>query len=108
MLKNALDWASRPPAAAPLKGVPVGRVGASLSAYGAVWAQQDARRVLAAAGARVVDAELAVPRANQAFQDDGRLADPDLRERLAALLDELVDAAVPTGAARSPALCSPR
>lgn len=93
VLKNALDWASRPPHESPLAGVPVAVVGASLSAYGAAWAQQETRTVLEAIGARVVDAELAVPRAHQAFDDDGRLADPALRGRLVTVLDELLAAA---------------
>lgn len=100
VLKNALDWASRPPDGSPLAGTPAAVIGASLSTYGAVWAQQVTRDVLSAIGARVIDAELPVPRAHQAFDDEGLLADPDLRGRLTALLDQLLAAARHTAVAR--------
>ena len=46
VLKNALDWASRPHATNPLRGKPAAVVGASTGMFGAVWAQSDARKVL--------------------------------------------------------------
>src|ERR1700730_8657948 len=60
-LKNAIDWASRPVATSVLKGKPGAVVGASIGMFGAVWAQAELRKVLGAAGARVVDGELPVP-----------------------------------------------
>jgi chromate reductase len=86
-LKNAVDWASRPfgPDAA-LWGKPVAVLGSSPNAYGALWAQADLRKALAKAGARVLDAELAIPRIHR--------ADPaQLRRRLAAYLDGVLVAA---------------
>src|SRR5437899_12299883 len=59
-LKNALDWASRPIASSVLRNKPVAVVGASTGAFGAVWAQAELRKVLAATGARVLDVELAL------------------------------------------------
>jgi chromate reductase len=57
--------------------------------YGAVWAQQDLRRILGIAGARVVDGDLPVSRAASVFNDSGNLTDElvagRLRERLVAL-----------------------
>jgi chromate reductase, NAD(P)H dehydrogenase (quinone) len=88
-LKNALDWASRPFPANSLRGRPVAVVGASTSVFGAVWAQAEVRRVLAAAGAHALDAELAVARAPEVFDYDGELRAPDLRARLAEITDEL-------------------
>ncbi|MBY0396391.1 MAG: NAD(P)H-dependent oxidoreductase, partial [Thermoleophilia bacterium] len=41
-LKNALDWASRPPGASALRGLPVAVVSASTGRFGAVWAAQEA------------------------------------------------------------------
>jgi chromate reductase, NAD(P)H dehydrogenase (quinone) len=70
-------------------------VGASTSIFGAVWAQAEVRKVLAATGAQVLDAELPVARAADAFDADGALRDPDLRARLAEITGELVGAAVP-------------
>ena len=89
-LKNALDWASRPLATSPLRNKPVAVVGASMGAFGAVWAQAELRKVLAATGARVVDGEVAVGHAHQRFEADGLLADDDLREQLAEVVDALV------------------
>ena len=58
VLKNALDWASRPVADNVLRGKPAAVVGASTGLFGAVWAQAEVRKVLAAIGAEVVDREL--------------------------------------------------
>jgi chromate reductase len=88
-LKNALDWLSRPLAQSPLRGKPVAVVGASTGLFGAVWAQAELRKVLAAIGARVVDRELPVGLAADAFTEEGRLADGDLELTLADLLAEL-------------------
>jgi len=57
VLKNALDWVSRPVATNSLRNKPVAVVGASTGAFGAVWAQAELRKVLAAIGARVKDLE---------------------------------------------------
>jgi chromate reductase len=91
-LKNALDWASRPPARSPLRNKPVAVVGASTGAFGAVWAQAELRKVLAATGARVVDAEVTLGHADSRFDEDGRLVDDAFREELAETLDALVEA----------------
>jgi chromate reductase len=89
-LKNALDWASRPFATNPLRNKPVAVVGASKGAFGAVWAQAELRKVLAATGARVVDADVAVGHAHERFGPDGRLADESLREQLGEVVEALV------------------
>ena len=95
VLKNALDWASRPIATNPLRNKPVAVIGASTGMFGAVWAQAELRKVLAAAGARVVGGELPVAHAQQCFDDDGVLVDEDVRERLAAVVDLLVSETAP-------------
>src|ERR671933_371941 len=77
-LKNALDWASRPLATNVLRNKPVAVVGASTGMFGAVWAQAELRKVLAAIGARVAPGEAAVGHAHTRFDDDGRLNDPNL------------------------------
>jgi chromate reductase, NAD(P)H dehydrogenase (quinone) len=89
-LKNALDWVSRPMPGNAVSGKPAAVVGASTGMFGAVWAQAETRKVLGASGARVIDEELPVPHADQAFADDGRLADAELRDRYTEILDELV------------------
>ena len=89
-LKTAVDWASRPfgPGSS-LWGKPVAVIGASVTDYGAVWAQDHLRKSLGLAGARVLDLELAVPKAADQFGPDGELTDPDTRERLAEVMDGL-------------------
>jgi len=92
-LKNALDWASRPFPDNALRAKPVAVIGASTSLFGAVWAQAEVRKVLTAAGARVIDEELPVPSAHDAFEADGSLRDPELRTALAGIVEQLAHAA---------------
>jgi chromate reductase len=94
-LKNAVDWASRPRGAASIAGKPVAVIGTSTGSFGGVWAQADLRRVLGTAGARVVDVEVAVPRAHVRLAEDGRLLDDELRGRAQLLVDELLAEARP-------------
>jgi chromate reductase len=89
-LKNALDWASRPFVSNPLRGKPVAVVGASTGAFGAVWAQAELRKVLAATGARVVDGEVAVGHVHDGFDSDGRLVDEALCGTFAEIVETLV------------------
>jgi chromate reductase, NAD(P)H dehydrogenase (quinone) len=91
-LKNALDWASRPFPDNVLRNKPVAVIGASTGSFGAVWAQAEVRKVLGSIGARVVDVELPVAGAEEAFAGD-RLADEELHRRLAEILAELLEAA---------------
>ncbi len=100
-LKNAIDWASRPVRDNPLTGKPVAVIGASTGSFGAVWAQAELRKVLGASGARVIDTDLPVGKADEAFDNDGRLADPLLREQLAEILAELVSEAEQTAALKA-------
>lgn len=95
-LKNALDWASRPRPGAPLEDKPVAVVGASPSQFGAVWAQAETRKIVQAIGATVVDRELPVAQAFDAFDGDHHLVDPDLAARYAEILVELEHQIHPT------------
>lgn len=62
VLKNAIDWLSRPYGNSPIKEKPVGVIGCSLSQYGGAWAHADARKSLGIAGARAItDIELSIP-----------------------------------------------
>jgi chromate reductase, NAD(P)H dehydrogenase (quinone) len=89
-LKNAIDWASRPLRENALWGKPVAVVGASTGMFGAVWSQAEVRKAVGASGARVIDKDLPVGHADQAFTDDGRLADMELHDRYIEILDEMV------------------
>jgi chromate reductase, NAD(P)H dehydrogenase (quinone) len=91
-IKQVVDWASRPhgPDSA-LWGKPVAAMGASITDYGAMWAQDHLRRALGVAGARVLEMELAVAKAQELFTADGELSDPETRDRLAELTQSLLE-----------------
>ena len=93
VLKNAVDWASRPRDEAALRNKTVAVAGASTGRYGALWAQQDLRRVLGVAGARVVCPELPVGRAQDVCDPMGEpsaLVVERLRTHVAELLGEAI------------------
>lgn len=91
-VKQVVDWASRPyGSASALWCKPVAAIGASITDYGAMWAQDHLRRALGIAGARVLETELAVANANERFDEQGRLTDEETRERLAGLVRSLVE-----------------
>jgi chromate reductase, NAD(P)H dehydrogenase (quinone) len=94
-LKNAIDWASRPFPGNALRNKPVAVIGSSTGMFGAVWAQAEARKVLGATGARVVDVELPVPHAEAAFAGD-RLADAEVQESLGGIVEDLLATAEAT------------
>jgi chromate reductase, NAD(P)H dehydrogenase (quinone) len=85
-LKNALDWVSRPISEAPIRSKPVAVIGASPGSFGAIWAQRELRKVLGLMGARVLDVELAVAKADRRLEDP----DPELRDDLAGVVRALV------------------
>lgn len=89
VLKNALDWASRPFPDNALRNKPVAVIGASTGTYGGIWAQAELRKVLGIIGARIVEGDLAIGRAPEHFDDAGALIDAEKRHRLADLLRDL-------------------
>jgi chromate reductase len=95
VLKNALDWVSRPVQDTPLMGKPAAVIGASTSLFGAVWAQAETRKVLSTIGARVVDREIPIPQADETLGADGLPLDDDARELVEATLTELIELAEP-------------
>jgi chromate reductase len=91
-LKHAVDWASRPYGRdAALHGKPVAVMGASVTDYGAMWAQEHLRKALGIAGARVVEVDLPVAQASQRFDDAGRLTDPETLEQLKGILSAIAE-----------------
>ncbi len=92
VLKNALDWLSRPLVDSPLRNKPAAVIGASTGMFGAVWSQAETRKVLGAIGARVIDRELPVPSVHEQFDDDGRLSDSEIEAGLVASLTALTEA----------------
>jgi chromate reductase len=91
VLKNAIDWASRPPMRSPLWEKPVGVMGASWSRFGTVRAQTDLRKILHSAGCLVLpNPQIYVANGERYFDDKGRLNDDETREQIGALLEALV------------------
>ncbi|HME77958.1 MAG: NADPH-dependent FMN reductase [Mycobacterium sp.] len=62
VLKNAIDWLSRPYGKGALKGKPLAVIGASLGSYGGTWAHDETRKSFAIAGPQVLESiKLSVP-----------------------------------------------
>ena len=62
VVKNAVDWLSRPFGNSAVKDKPLAVIGGSFGQYGGVWAHDETRKSFGIAGARVVDAvKLSVP-----------------------------------------------
>jgi chromate reductase, NAD(P)H dehydrogenase (quinone) len=97
-LKNAIDWSSRPRGEAALLNKTVAVAGASTGQYGALWAQQDLKRMLGVAGARVVCPELPISRAQDACNESGDGPSALVVERLRTHVAELAREAVPATA----------
>jgi chromate reductase len=90
VLKNAIDWLSRPPAQ-PLDGKPAAVMGASPGAIGTALANYHLRQVLSVLSVHVVPGlEVLVGGAASKFDDQGRLIDEPTREFLAKSLVALM------------------
>jgi chromate reductase len=92
VLKNAVDWASRPRATTVMQNKPAAVIGASTGMFGAVWAQADLRRILGLTGNRVLDVELPVGRAQETFEDGDLPEHHELRQQLLEVVEALADA----------------
>ena len=91
VLKNAIDWASRPPVGSVLSGKPVAIMGASTGRGGTRKAQDQLRQALAFSRADIVTgANVAVAEAYAKFDEHGRLMDETSIRDLTALLEALV------------------
>ncbi len=87
VMKNVVDWPSRPDDAAALDGKPVAIMGATTGSWGTRYAQKELRHALTAAGAIVMPQPmLFVANGERAFDTAGRLADPAVERRLVQLL----------------------
>jgi chromate reductase len=93
VLKNAIDWLSRPALASVLRWKPVGVMGTSTGRGGTRRAQQQVRDALLYPGAIVLEEpEVALPVAWEHFDEDGRLVDEKTRASIHGLLEGLVAA----------------
>ncbi|MCW7943916.1 FMN reductase [Streptomyces hygroscopicus] len=98
VLKNAIDWLSRPYGAGVLSGKPVAVVGTAFGQYGGVWAQDETRKALGIAGAAVLeDAKLSIPGSVVRFAETHPADDSEVVEGLTKVLAQLSEAA-PTAA----------
>ena len=92
MLKNALDWASRPVGHAPLNGKPLAIMGVTASRFGTVRAQMNLRQVAHATSMLPLNRpEVMIAQAADKFDAQGRLIDETSRRQIAELLDALAE-----------------
>jgi NAD(P)H-dependent FMN reductase len=100
VLKNAVDWASRPYGASAISGKPLAAIGSAFGQFGGVWAQDDARKSFGIAGAKVVnEVSVAIPESVVRFATLHPRDDTEVTEKLGAVLRTLVDATRETAAA---------
>jgi chromate reductase, NAD(P)H dehydrogenase (quinone) len=91
VLKNAIDWASRPYGDNAWDGKPVAIMGASVGATGTARAQYHLRQTFVFLNMYPVNKpEVMISTAAQRFDERGRLVDEALRERIGRLLEALV------------------
>ncbi|WP_109205553.1 NADPH-dependent FMN reductase [Moorella sp. Hama-1] len=92
VLKNALDWASRPPGQSPLFGKPVAIMGASTGYFGTARAQYHLRQVCVILNMYPLNnPEVFIPFAQAKFDQNGRLTDERTRDSIRNLLLSLRD-----------------
>jgi chromate reductase len=72
VLKNVIDWVSRPYGASSFKDKPVGIVGSSMSPVGTALAQSDLRNIMLFQGSKVLgQPEVYIANAYEVFDDNG-------------------------------------
>nr|MBA2299125.1 NAD(P)H-dependent oxidoreductase [Actinomycetota bacterium] len=89
VLKNALDWASRPLVESPVRGKPVAILSSSTGMFGGVWAAAETRKVMGALGARTLEETVAGAKADVRLADG---VDAALLAELRAVVDALAAA----------------
>ena len=87
VMKNAVDWASRPPRQSPLDGKPVAIIGASPGLTGTARGQSQLRQAFEFTNSFAMpQPELLVFKAHEKFDSQGRLQDEATRAHLAKFL----------------------
>lgn len=100
VLQNAIDWASRPAMASPLKDKPVGIMGVSMGAIGAARAQQQLKLVLHSTLAHVMPHPgVSVGNVASKFDNKGEITDDTTREFVRNFVQTLADYAARLGSA---------
>jgi NAD(P)H-dependent FMN reductase len=104
-LKNVLDWVSRPaPGERPLqafRGKVAALCSASPGALGGVRSLLQVRLVLGSIGVVVLPDQVSLPKANEAFDDEGNVLDPGRRKALMELGGALAHATRALGTERN-------
>lgn len=86
VLKNAIDWASRPPEQ-PFDGKPIALMGASLGAFGTARAQYHLRQCFVSVNAMVLNKpEVMIAQASEKFDEQGKLVDHATSEQIRRML----------------------
>ncbi|MFF2328792.1 MULTISPECIES: NAD(P)H-dependent oxidoreductase [unclassified Streptomyces] len=94
VLKNAIDWLSRPFGAGALTGKPVAVVGTAFGQYGGVWAQDDARKSVGIAGGAVLeDAKLSIPGSVTRFAETHPADDAEVVTALTEVINQVTSQA---------------
>lgn len=89
VLKNAIDWLSRPFGNGALKGKPLAVIGAAHGRYGGVWAHDDTRKSFGIAGARVIETiSLSLP--TTALDGKHPRENSDVRDAVGEVIETLV------------------
>lgn len=93
VLKNSIDWSSRPFGAGAISGKPVAVIGTAFGQFGGVWAQDEARKSFGIAGARVLeDITLSIPSSVVRFAETHPRDDADAVAQVTAVLEAVVAA----------------
>lgn len=91
VLKNAIDWASRPAYRSVFRDKPVAVLGAAASAVGSARAQGQLKQVLLGMASQVFPyPEFLVGNAASKFDEQGQLRDDDTSQRLAVFLGDFL------------------
>lgn len=95
VLKNAIDWASRPYGDSAWEGKPAGIMGASSGMIGTARAQYHLRQMFVFLNVFALNRpEVMIPYAADKFDKSGNLTDQNTRERIRELVEELAGWAV--------------
>jgi NAD(P)H-dependent FMN reductase len=90
VLKNAIDWLSRPYGASAFTGKPVAVVGTAFGQFGGVWAQDEARKSVGIAGGTVLeDLKLSIPGSLTRFAETHPVDDAEVAAQLTEVLGRL-------------------
>ncbi|WAU83652.1 NAD(P)H-dependent oxidoreductase [Streptomyces sp. Qhu-G9] len=90
VLKNAIDWLSRPFGASALNDKPLAVVGTAYGQFGGVWAQDEARKAAGIAGAKVLeDIKLSIPGSVVRFAETHPVDDTEVAAQLTEVIGQI-------------------